>query len=122
MSGHGGTRDLRARAVADDSTQRALSLTEIERLLVHLLHVGLGEPDEPRLREEEAYLAAAVTRATCSKASLQSLQDTIGELKCLSLEHFSILRNRKGFPCAANRDSSWRLVMEASPHGQTALA
>jgi hypothetical protein len=23
------------------------------------------------------------------------------------LEHFSILRNRKGFPCAANRDSWW---------------
>src|SRR5476651_2067212 len=37
------------------------------------------------------------------------------------LEHFSIWRNRKGFPCEANRDSSWGLVMEASPHGQTPL-
>jgi hypothetical protein len=38
------------------------------------------------------------------------------------LEHFPIFRNRKGFPCASNRDSSLGLVMEASPHGQTALA
>jgi biotin synthase len=39
-----------------------------------------------------------------------------------ALEHFSILRNREGFPCGANRDSSWGLVMEASPHGQAALS
>lgn len=40
----------------------------------------------------------------------------------IRLEHFSIWRNRKGFPFEANRDSSWGLVTEASPHGQTPLA
>ena len=39
-----------------------------------------------------------------------------------TLEHFPILLILERIPWAANFDSSWGLVMEASPHGQAALA
>ena|ERR1022692_1458323 len=62
-------------------------LIEIQKLLVLLFHVGLGEPDEPRPPEEMEHLAEGVTRAIGSCTSLRSLQETLEMLKCLAQEY-----------------------------------
>jgi antirestriction protein ArdC len=79
------------------------------------------------LREDNRAIVRAASQATKAANYLLGFLPTIdlraaADPAAADLEHFSILRNREGFPCGANRDSSWGLVMEASPHGQAALS
>jgi len=59
-------------------------LADIQRQLLRLLHIALGDPEEPRVTRETEYLSEAVTRVIDSQVSLQSLKQMKEKLRSLS--------------------------------------
>jgi len=69
------------------SSSETESQAELQKLLLQLLHVGLGDPDEPRPPREMEYLAEGVARAIGSSADPATARNVLAALRCLAQEY-----------------------------------
>ena len=60
---------------------------ELQQLLIQLLHVALGEPEEPRPPAEMEYLAEAVARALGSSSDLPTARKILIAFSDLAREY-----------------------------------
>lgn len=67
----------------------ACDKNELQKLLILLLHVGLGEPEDP-ISKETAHLGEAMARAISASCDQETTQRTLKALQDLAREEYGI--------------------------------